>query len=144
MSIEEIFPKLVGSNFRRISEPDEKYNCVAWAAGRDDEWWDIEPGYRWPDDVPRHCAVENLVRLYEGLGFVRCASDALEEGFEKVAVYGDGYIWTHAARQLQNGKWTSKLGALEDIEHESLEGLSGGEYGSVMQVLKRPASRGSK
>jgi hypothetical protein len=144
MSIEEIFPKLGGSHYRRTSEPDEKYNCIAWAAGRDDEWWDIAPGYRWPDNVPRHGAVENLVKLYESLGFVCCASNAREEGFEKVAVYGDGYMWTHAARQLDNGKWTSKLGQLEDIEHESLEALSGAVYGSVVQVLKKPTTWQSK
>lgn len=144
MSIGEFFPKLVGSDYRRTSEPDEKYNCIAWAAGRDDEWWDPEPGYRWPDNVPRDWAVENLVKLYESLGFVCCVNDAREEGFEKVAVYGDGYMWTHAARQLDNGKWTSKLGALEDIEHESLEALSGAAYGSVFQVLKRPTIWQSK
>ncbi|TAF36353.1 MAG: hypothetical protein EAZ69_10585 [Oscillatoriales cyanobacterium] len=45
-------------------------------------------------------------------------------------------IPTHAARQLANGKWTSKLGWLEDIEHE-LDGLTGDRYGVVGQILKR-------
>jgi hypothetical protein len=53
-------------------------------------------------------------------------------------------MWTHAARQLDNGKWTSKLGQLEDIEHESLEALSGAVYGSVVQVLKKPTTWQSK
>ena len=46
---------------------------------------------------------------------------------------------THAARQLPNGKWTSKLGRWEDIEHD-LEGLTGEMYGSVQQILKRQIS----
>jgi hypothetical protein len=44
---------------------------------------------------------------------------------------------THAARQLDNGRWTSKLGELEDIEH-SLRDLEGAAYGTVVQVMKRP------
>jgi hypothetical protein len=43
---------------------------------------------------------------------------------------------THAARQLPNGKWTSKLGRWQDIEHE-LDGLVGEMYGTVKQILKR-------
>jgi len=37
--------------------------------------------------------------------------------------------------------WTSKGGQLEDIEHETLEALSGfgaREYGVVVRFLKRP------
>ena len=45
-------------------------------------------------------------------------------------------IPVHAARQLSTGKWTSKLGALEDIEHE-LDGLMGERYGKVGKILKR-------
>ena len=43
----------------------------------------------------------------------------------------------HAARQLPNGRWTSKLGELEDIEHV-LHDLEGAAYGSVVLVMKRP------
>lgn len=39
--------------------------------------------------------------------------------------------------ELPNGKWTSKLGRWEDIEHE-IEGLMGEMYGDVKQILKRP------
>jgi hypothetical protein len=44
---------------------------------------------------------------------------------------------THAARQLASGRWTSKLGKAEDIEHE-LRDLEGDVYSSVVLVLKRP------
>ncbi len=47
----------------------------------------------------------------------------------------DGEL-TRAARQLPNGKWTSKLGRWQDIEHE-LDGLVGEMYGTVKQILKR-------
>jgi len=42
----------------------------------------------------------------------------------------------HAARQLPEGRWTSKLGELEDIEH-ALHDLTGTVYGSVVLVMKR-------
>ena len=43
----------------------------------------------------------------------------------------------HAARHVPSGRWTSKLGELEDIEH-ALDGLEGTEYCSVVQIMKRP------
>jgi hypothetical protein len=47
------------------------------------------------------------------------------------------------ARQLSNGKWTSKLGQDEDIEHENLEGLVGEIYGSVVCIMKKTINRNS-
>ncbi len=35
------------------------------------------------------------------------------------------------------GKWSSKLGEAEDIEHDSLDDVAGGVYGEVVEVLKR-------
>lgn len=65
----------------------------------------------------------------------------MEQGYEKVALYvdHDGKP-THAARQLPTGRWTSKLGKIEDIEHE-LEGIAGSVYGSVAKILKRPMKK---
>jgi hypothetical protein len=46
-----------------------------------------------------------------------------------VALYADGQgVPLHAARQWPDGRWTSKLGAMEDIEH-ALQDLVGSEYG---------------
>ncbi len=59
---------------------------------------------------------------------------------EKLALYADsmGDV-THVARQLPNGNWTSKLGALEDIEHKTAEALDA-DYGKIAGALRRPAS----
>ncbi len=43
----------------------------------------------------------------------------------------------HFARQLPNGKWTSKLGDLNDIEHDDLKCLICTEYGTPQIVFKR-------
>ncbi len=81
------------------------------------------------------------MRAYATIGYSECANGSLENGFEKIALYADGEGQvTHAARQLPSGKWTSKLGDLEDIEHSHPEDVGGGDYGEVICYLKRPAS----
>jgi hypothetical protein len=72
------------------------------------------------------------------LGFERCDDADWEPGVEKLAIFADASGPTHVARQLPNGMWTSKMGKMEDIEH-TLEGLSGGKYGYVQVILRRPA-----
>jgi hypothetical protein len=56
---------------------------------------------------------------------------------EKVAIYGEDDTYLHAARLRPDGKWTSKLGPYEDIDHNTLGGLLNGEYGSVVKILRR-------
>ena len=71
-----------------------------------------------------------------------CDDGTLEADFYKVAVYALGRKPTHAARQLDSGNWTSKLGRSVDIEHQ-LEGLEGEEYGKVVQYLRCPRNHGT-
>ena len=71
------------------------------------------------------------------MGFEPCEDDSLETGFLKVALYGSFEFYTHAARQLADGRWTSKLGRSEDVEHEHPDAIAGGIYGEVVQYLKR-------
>jgi hypothetical protein len=78
-----------------------------------------------------------LILAFQAIGFELCADGGLEPGFEKVALYGDGVFYTHAARQLPDGKWTSKLGGAEDIEHDAAEDVAGGVYGEVVQFMRR-------
>ena len=139
MSIETIFPNITLSGYSVTSPASPYYNCIAWAAGEEDRCWWPDPwhGYYWPSNVPRQVTLEAFVLAYESLGYVRCADKSLEPGIEKVALYASAQGEpTHAARQLPNGEWTSKLGKIEDIEHK-LEGLIGSEYGSVVAFLKR-------
>ena len=48
-----------------------------------------------------------------------------------------GDVPTHAARQLPNGWWTSKLGPSFDIEHATPEAVAGGVYGDPVLFLSR-------
>ena len=142
MSWEADFPRLTDRNHRVTSPATVDYNCVAWAAEDADHWW--QPGEFWPvPDWPADdCGLGALERAFLDRGYVDCSLDATSESaFEKVALYGDTSIYTHIARQLPNGKWTSKLGQGVDIEHDDPDDVSGGVYGELAQVMKRPAKR---
>jgi hypothetical protein len=54
--------------------------------------------------------------------------------------YGSSWFYTHAARQLPTGKWTSKLGKAEDIEHDSPDDVAGGIYGEVVLFMRRQSN----
>lgn len=136
--LEELFPQLRG-RYQKTSDATNRYNCIAWAASNDHKWWWPDPmgGSYWPPDLPRDETVQILVRLYENLGFRECRSDSLEPGVDRVAIFAlDEHRPTHAARQLPDGRWTSKLGVLEDVAHE-LRDLEGPRYGSVSRIMRR-------
>lgn len=138
--LEDLFPKLQGSGYRITSPKSGDYNCVAWAAGDAQNWWwpagDGKPS--WPAGAPRAETLSAFQQAFASLGYVACADESAEPGFEKIALFAhpDGFP-THVARQLANGRWTSKLGELEDLEHH-LHDLTGTEYGAVVLLLKRP------
>jgi len=137
------FPALRDEHHEVTSHSTDDYNCVAWAADDSETWWwpdDPEVGYGyWPPNVPRAETVLAFQLAYATLGYVQCDNASVEVGFEKIALYvlNDGTP-THAARQLPDGRWTSKLGHCEDIEHVNLECLQGPLYGKVSVYLKRP------
>ncbi|MBI4602099.1 MAG: hypothetical protein HY721_09080 [Planctomycetes bacterium] len=128
-------------NHARITSPKSShYNCIAWAAGTNAEWWWPDPFgvYYWPQDVPRLETLDAFLAAYSTLCYESCGDGSLEAGFEKVAVYANAQgVPTHAARQLPSGRWTSKVGALEDIEHDSLAALTGAAYGRPARFMKR-------
>jgi hypothetical protein len=137
--IEALFPNLRGTVYRITSPPSDAYNCIAWAAGDTERWWwpgDPARTY-WPLGVPRLETLSAFQDAFAALGYVVCQQADLEPGFEKIALFADADgTPTHAARQLSDGAWTSKLGMSEDIQH-SLADIAGAVYGSVVQILKR-------
>jgi hypothetical protein len=120
------FPHLTGAHYRITSPASGQYNCIAWAAGDIERWW--QPGVYWlPPDWPKdQVGPAALVQLFLRLRFQDGGLDwTVEVGFEKVALYSDGQFYTHAARQLAGGKWTSKLGKDVDIEHDVPRDIAG-------------------
>lgn len=138
------FPYLDETTCRETSSPDRRYNCIAWAADNNTrKWWpdSMGVGY-WPKGVPRVETIDAFMKAYETLGYKLCFNEALEAGVEKIAIFGirgEGEVVpTHAARQLESGEWTSKLGDFEDIAHKTVHAVSGPVYGEVICCMSRP------
>ncbi len=117
-------------------------NCIGWALGDTAHYWQggaPTKGYYWPPSIPQDDSLASWVMVFELYGYRVTDSAELEPGVEKVAIYAsaDGTP-NHVARQKASGLWTSKLGKGEDIEHGTLEGLEGDEYGTVVRVMERP------
>jgi hypothetical protein len=139
--IRGLFPKIAAYDFTVTSNPTLDYNCIGWAAEQSmDRWWWPLPQYYWPAGFPLDVTVENFIAVFKAFGYESCDSLQFESGFEKVALYIQNGRPTHMARQLANGKWTSKLGDLWDIEHKTVFGLEGQRYGAYFQVLCRPTT----
>lgn len=142
--LERYFPGLRNSPYAITSPPDHGYNCVAWAVGISHQSWDaLNPSDYWPAGLPRRNAISAVMAALATAGFAPCADGALEAGAEKVALYGIEDAFRHAARQLPNGRWTSKLGISYDIEHElqaltsSANAGGGVQYGEVAAFMRR-------
>ena len=137
MSLSEYLPKLTGNNHNITSPQDVAYNCIAWAAEDTTRWWSHAVGYYWP--VGRSPKIDSLIKVFESLGYHQgVVGLETEPAVDRVALFAKNGEWTHAARQLPSGWWTSKCGTFEDLEHESLEVLTGDLYGEVHCVMTRP------
>jgi len=132
-------PRLSHKNHWVRSAKDIRYNCIAWAVGEDDRWWwpSEQAGYFWPEAAPEEVTLDAFAAAFATIGYTACSTALVEKGFEKIALYATGNKPTHAARQLPNGRWVSKLGFEEDIEH-TLDAVNGPVYGSVVRFFKRP------
>jgi hypothetical protein len=140
--IQHDFPNLNLDDFIITSKINFFYNCFAWAAGYDDLNMQPSPNpmFGWLTGEIGE-TLENFEKQFNGLNFERTDNDEYEEGIEKVAFYVKNNEVQHASRQLENGWWTTKLGASEDIEYKTLTGLEGKEYGQVKMIMKRPAKK---
>ncbi|MHC5537560.1 DUF7689 domain-containing protein [Singulisphaera rosea] len=132
------FPRLTPENHRVTSPAMIDYNCIAWAAEDTERWW--QPGVFWPiESPPDDYGIGILEAAFKSFGFESCDGEESEPGFEKIAIYGNNLLYTHASRQLPTGKWTSKLGKSADIEHDTPDVVAGGVYGEVVEIMRRPA-----
>jgi hypothetical protein len=145
--IEKFFPNLAPADYTIESNESPSYNCVAWAAGDDTAWWEPvqppQPGYYWPDGAPLTDTVDAVLAMFRLLRFEICTGAEPEVGYDKIAIYASEGHFNHVTRLLPSGKWASKLGPLEDIYHDTLECLSGDEYGTVTHIMRRPTAETS-
>jgi hypothetical protein len=138
------FPKLTygnQANHRRTSWSAKRYNCIAWAAGYIARpWWPLNPSIAyWPPTAIDAVTLDAFISAFQSIGYEVCKDPSFERSFEKVAIYVDSHgVPTHAARQLRNAKWTSKLGDFPDIEHNTLNDVNCDTYGMPKSYLRRP------
>lgn len=146
--VQTAFPGLMGTGWDITSERTPSYNCIAWAAGKSDRWWWPTQGFGtsaglgghyWPPGVPRQVTIFAFQQAYATEGYVPCPTGVLEDGYEKIAIYANSAgAPTHAARQLPDGRWASKLGPSHDIEHDAADHIGGTSYGEVVMYMRRP------
>ena len=115
-----------------------------------DQWWEpyaaggiAEDRGHWPEGLPHDREPGTLRELFRREGFVDCEDGSLDPVMVKIALYRvqddvGGYIWTHAARQLKTGLWTSKLGSSYEVTHRSTGDLEGELYGAVYAYMAKP------
>jgi hypothetical protein len=134
-------------DLRAISWFDTHYNCMAWRRGtRSDGGGPMIPdfgdGY-WPESAPREATLAAFIAAFGTLGYQQCEDGSREPRCEKLAIFADEFSEpTHAARQLPDGRWTSKFGDYEDVKHANLACVEGPLYGKVVAFVKRK-KRGS-
>ena len=144
--IATFLPGLGPESYTITSPTTDDYNCISWALGETHRRWDplgFLPDH-WPAELAHSDRLETIEAALHLEDFESCDDDALEDGIEKVALFADGGRFTHAARQLQSGRWTSKLGDYCDIEHD-LEDLvrirsanAEFRYGEIVAFMRRP------
>jgi hypothetical protein len=72
-------------------------------------------------------------------GYSCCDDFTHESGYRKIALYvkPNSSECTHAARELSNGFWTSKLGTKWDIQHGTPDAIENDDYGKVYCFMKK-------
>lgn len=137
--IEYAFPSLVGTSYSEESPVTDSYNCIAFAFGdTKNAWWPTRDfGYYWPPGFPFEDLVEVLKSIFCVHGYSECSDMEAEAGYEKVVIYSRNGRFLHAARQLKSGRWASKLGDEQDIEHDRAEHVAGHAYGDTLDVMQR-------
>ena len=135
----------IGDAFEITSEATPTYNCIAWAIGETERWWEGGEfsGYYWPSDVPTSHALDSLELALRKIGFERSEVGAFDSRYETIAIFEESdEEYSHVAKALANGHWSSKIGDAEDIEHYELEALVGQRpaYGRFAFFMRRLVS----
>lgn len=145
LELDEICPNLKHSPYKKTSEKDPRYNCIAFAVGDLSHFWDDinVNGYYWPPGVPNADTLISWTKIFEIHGYEETDNQGLEPEYEKIAIYARSDSPEHVARQKASGIWTSKMGKGIDIEH-TLEGLEGDFYGNVVKIMRRKCQDGKR
>jgi hypothetical protein len=122
----------------KIDSPETSdYNCVAWILGKTNNWYEPDEEYDWIEGLPMSDDLNTMQAFFEHFGFQVCEKfDNFDSSIELIAIFAKEGIFTHVAKLLKNGNWTSKLGNSYDVEH-GLESISNGLYGEVALYMQK-------
>ena len=137
----EDFPHLTAADWELTSPVNPFYNCIAWAASDTSQWWWPANDAYWPEHVERSDALAAFKRVFRDLDYGDCDNAGDTQIRERIAIFVRDNSVTHVARQLESGRWTSKLGQSVDIRHD-LKDLEGECYGRVVAFMCRPRRPG--
>lgn len=128
------FPNLTEQNFFFKSLKTDDYNCAAFVLNIEDEWIEFKDEYGNLD-----VNLQTYINYYKSKGFEEIDSIEIEDNKFKIAIYyiKESLEFKHVAFQIAKGKWKSKLGDWEDIEHENLETLFGSSYGNAVVYMRK-------
>ena len=113
---------------------DDNYNCVGYSL-EINEFVSHHIGRYWIDSIERSGSINNLIKVFEYFGFERSDS-SVEEGYKKIVIYGNRGFASHAAIQLDDIWYQSKMGEYEICKHK-LEAIEGILYGYPKVWMKK-------
>ena len=146
VELEQDCPNLAQAGYKKTSDRNPNYNCVAWAVGDTTRYWyDVKiKGYYWPPGTPSADTLEGWIKLFEIHGYEQTDKADLEPEYERVAIYVTDDGPEHVARQVASGAWSSKMGKGIDIEHPTLEAVESEIVGEVRVIMKRRCKDGKR
>lgn len=138
--VQSWFPN--ASRIIKTSEATMGYNCIAWAFGDTTQfWWPQDnPDAHWPLDFSGKTVRQAFFELFQHLDWEETDNWTVEQGFKKIALYTNSSgVPKHAAKLLDSGLWSSKIGGYIDISHTE-NCLNGRRYGHIEKVYKKAIS----
>ncbi len=134
---EKSFPNSFKEPFEITSPKTSEYNCLAWALDDNTKWYESDDDYYWFNGIARNNTLNTIQAIFENLGFQRTDNIEFQLGIERIALFSkDNDECLHLASQIDNDKWTSKLGSSYDVIH-SLKSIENGIYGKAVVFLER-------
>lgn len=134
-------PRLaLSGDYEQRSDPDQNYNCIAFAIGIRHEWWwpSGRSDHYWPKCAPLEVSLHAFISVLEGAGYRLCVDGRRQRFYERVVLYAKNGEPKHAALQEKStGMWLSKLGPYHDIAHRSVDDVGGEDYGEVVCYMRR-------
>lgn len=140
--VDRFFPKLKGKDID-LSPKDFNNNCLAFALGDKNNWWEPPAQYGfyyWPPGFSQDTTIETVEEIIRLHGFTVEMEPSGTPKTDSIAIYGEHGHWKHFAK-FADGVWSSKLGEGHDVDRIDHLDLEIADYGKCVKILSRPPKR---